>query len=130
VFVEITLTNLADDVANFTYGCEVPISLCAKTLPVPCMLADGKKGSVVQEGEMVRSGVKTIKVHDEPNSTMLSLVCDSRFTLLKEDYTIDERTTVGDETIYLHTLFMPCWSLSLEGGEQKKITLGLRVERK
>ncbi len=130
VFVEITLTNLADDALNFTYGCEVPISLCAKALPISCMLLDGKKGSVVQEAEMVHRAVKTIKVHDEPNSTMLSLVCDSRFTLLKEDYTIDERTTVGDETIYLHTLFMPCWPLSLEGGEQRKITLGLRVERK
>lgn len=130
VFVEISLTNLADDTLAFTYGCEVPLSLCAKTLPISCMLMDGKKGSVVQESEMVERGVKTIKVHDEPNSTMLSLVCDTRFTLLKEDYTIDARTTAGDETIYLHTLFMPSWHLALESGEQKKITLGLRVERK
>ena len=57
-------------------------------------------------------------------------MCDNRFTLLKEDYTIGCRTTLGDETIYLHTLFMPAFTLDLESGEQKKITLGFRVERK
>ncbi len=130
VFVEITLTNIANDLLAFTYGIEIPISLGAKNLPISCMLMDGKKGTITQESEMVRRGVKTIKVHDEPNSTMLSLVCDTRFTLLKEDYTIEARTTVGDETIYLHTLFLPSWALNLEVGEQKKITFGFRVERK
>ena len=130
VFVEITITNLADEQATFIYGCEIPISLSTRSLPVSCMLMDGKKGSMAEESEMVRRGVKTIRVHDEPNSTMISLVCDNRFTLLKEDYTIGCRTTLGDETIYLHTLFMPAFTLDLESGEQKKITLGFRVERK
>lgn len=130
VFVEITLANAGHECASFIYGCEIPISLFTKSLPVSCMIIDGKKGSMVQESELVRRGVKTVKIHDEPNSTMLSLVCDNRFTLLKEDYTIESRTTVGPETMYLHTLFMPTFELCLESGEQKKITVGFRVERK
>jgi len=58
------------------------------------------------------------------------LVSDTRFTLLKEDYTIEISTLFGDERLYQHTLFMASWPIHLECGEERKFTLGLRVERK
>ena len=83
-----------------------------------------------EESEVVVDGVKSFKIFDEPNNTMISLVSDTHFTLLKEDYTIDYKTTVGEEQLYQHTLYLLVWPLSLAPGEEQKHTLGLRLERK
>jgi hypothetical protein len=69
-------------------------------------------------------------MYDEPNSTSLTLVGDTRFTLLKEDYSIEIETVLGTETLYQHTLFMASWPLVLASGGEKKVTMGLRIERK
>jgi hypothetical protein len=57
-------------------------------------------------------------------------VGDTRFTLLKEDYSIEIETVLGTETLYQHTLFMASWPLVLASGGEKKVTMGLRIERK
>jgi hypothetical protein len=74
--------------------------------------------------------VKSVRLFDEPNSTLITLVADNRFTLLKEDYTIEYTTTLGPESLYQHTLLLPVWSLSLAPEQQQKVTIGLRLERK
>ncbi len=83
-----------------------------------------------EEAEVVVGNVKSFKIFDEPNNTMITLVADTHFTLLKEDYIIDYKTTLAEEQLYQHTLYLLVWPLSLAPGEEQKHTLGLRLERK
>ena len=130
VLLDITLTNRSDHAITCMYGCEIPLSIANTKIPIPFMQLENKKNCLHEEKELLLNQVKSLRVHDEPNSTSLTLVSDSRFTLLKEDYTIAMNTILGDEQLYQHTLFMVSWPISLECGAEKKITLGLRVERK
>lgn len=130
VLLEITLNNTSDENLAFRYGCELPLSVAYKKEPVSFLVLENKKTSQYDEKEVILPNVKSLRVYDEPNSTALTLVADTRFTLLKEDYTIDITTTLGEESLYQHTLFMASWPMVLEAGSEQKITLGLRVERK
>lgn len=130
VLVEVVLTNLSEKRITCTYGCEIPLSISVKTLPMVFSLLENKRSTIYESEELVLPQAKSIKMIDEPNSTAVTLISDTRFTLLKEDYTIDITSTLGDEHLYQHTLFMPSWPLELESGQERRITLGLRLERK
>ncbi|MGD9926230.1 MAG: alpha-amylase/4-alpha-glucanotransferase domain-containing protein [Sphaerochaeta sp.] len=130
ILVDITLTNIGEEQISCIYGCEIPLSIDSHGLPISFIQLENKKNVTWQEKEVVLEQVKSLRIYDEPNSTSLTLVGDSRFTLLKEDYTIESETVLGNETLYQHTLFMASWPIVLASGGEKKITLGLRVERK
>jgi hypothetical protein len=130
VLVDITITNIGDKDVYCSYGCEIPLSLGTKNQTVPLMLLESKKSSSNEEPEVLLDDVKSVRLFDEPNSTLITLVADNRFTLLKEDYTIEYTTTLGPESLYQHTLLLPIWSLSLAPEQQQKVTIGLRLERK
>ena len=130
VLLDITLTNLNDHPISCIYGCEIPLSIASNRETVGFIQLENKKNAIHEEAEMLLDNVKSIRVYDEPNCTSLTLVSDTRFTLLKEDYTIDVSTLLGDEKLYQHTLFLASWPVYLECGEERKFTLGLRVERK
>ncbi|MGE4454107.1 MAG: alpha-amylase/4-alpha-glucanotransferase domain-containing protein [Sphaerochaeta sp.] len=130
VLLDITVTNIGETAVRCTYGCEIPLSIASKNLPVSFIQLENKHNVTWDEKEVVVPGVKSLRMYDEPNSTSLTLVGDTRFTLLKEDYTIECETVQGNESLYQHTLFMASWPIVLESGEEKKFTLGLRVERK
>ncbi|HZJ88948.1 MAG TPA: alpha-amylase/4-alpha-glucanotransferase domain-containing protein [Sphaerochaeta sp.] len=130
IFLEVALTNLSEEPTAFTYGCEIPLSISTHTVPVAFMEVVGKKRVLYEKTQMIKEGFKSFLIHDEPNATALSLHSDTHFTLLKEDYTIEARSTLQEETIYLHTLFMPTWQLELPSGAEQKIALGFRMERK
>jgi len=128
--VDITLTNIGEEPISCIYGCEIPLSIDSHGLPISFIQLENKKNLTWQEKEVVLEQVKSLRIYDEPNSTSLTLVGDTRFTLLKEDYTIESETVLGNESLYQHTLFMASWPIVLASGGEKKITLGLRVERK
>lgn len=130
VLLDVTLANLSNSGLSCIYGCEIPLSLAFTKLPIPFVQLESKKSIIHTHKESILEQMKSIRVFDEPNSTALTLVADSRFTLLKEDYTIAIATVLGDEFLYQHTLFMPTWEIRLKPGEEQKLTLGLRVERK
>ena len=130
VLLEITLTNNGDEEIDCMYGCEMPLSVGSKKLVTSFSVMEDRKLIAYEESEVVVDGVKSFKIFDEPNNTMISLVSDTHFTLLKEDYTIDYKTTVGEEQLYQHTLYLLAWPLSLAPGEEQKHMLGLRLERK
>ncbi|WP_320130844.1 alpha-amylase/4-alpha-glucanotransferase domain-containing protein [uncultured Sphaerochaeta sp.] len=130
VLLEITITNLGNSEVYCSYGCEIPLSLGMKGTTVPVTLLESKKSNPYEEAEVILDDVKTLRLYDEPNNTSITLVADNRFTLLKEDYTIDYKTTMGQERLYQHTLLLPIWPLAISPGEQKKVTIGLRLERK
>lgn len=130
VLLDITLTSLSDHEISCIYGCEIPLSVASNRSTVGFIQLENKKNIAHDAAEIMIDNVKSIRMYDEPNSTSLTLVSDTRFTLLKEDYTIDISTLLGDEKLYQHTLFMASWPIHLECGEERKFTLGLRVERK
>lgn len=130
VLLEITLTNKGEEPIDFMYGCEMPLSVDSKKLPTSFFVMEDRKLIPYEEPEVTVKGVKSFKIFDEPNNTMITLVSDTRFTLLKEDYSIDYKTTLGEEELYQHTLYLLVWPLSLSPGEEQKHTLGLRLERK
>jgi len=130
VLLDITLTNLSDHEISCIYGCEIPLCVASNHESVGFIQLENKKNSVHEAAEIMLDNVKSIRIFDEPNCTSLTLVSDTRFTLLKEDYTIEISTILGDEKLYQHTLFMASWPIHLECGEERKFTLGLRVERK
>lgn len=130
VLVELTLINTGDETIQSMYGCEVPLSIGSNKPTISFSLMEERKLTPYEEAEVVVNEVKSFKIFDEPNNTMITLVSDTRFTLLKEDYTIDYKTTLGEESLYQHTLFMPVWRLDLAPGAHQKHTLGLRLERK
>jgi len=130
VLLEVTLTNHGDEVIDCMYGCEMPLSVGSKKLVTSFSVMEDRKLIAYEEGEVVVDGVKSFKIFDEPNNTMITLVSDTHFTLLKEDYSIDCKTIVGEEQLYQHTLYLLAWPLSLAPGEEQKHTLGLRLERK
>ena len=130
VLLDVTLSNLSDHPVSFLYGCEIPLSIASLKSPISFIQLENKKNVQHEENEIILEQVKSIRMFDEPNSTSLTLVADTRFTLLKEDYTIEIATVLGEEQLYQHTLFMTSWPIHLESGAEKKITLGLRVERK
>jgi len=130
VLLEVTLTNRGNEDITCMYGCEMPLSVDSKKQKTSFSVMEDRKLIVYEEPEVVVEQVKSFKIFDEPNNTMLSLLADSRFTLLKEDYTIDYKTTLAEEQLYQHTLYLLVWPLSLAPGEEQKHTLGLRLERK
>lgn len=130
VLLEVTLTNTGDRNLACTYGCEMPLSIDSKKETVAFTLMENRKTSPYEEAEVIVDDVKSLKVFDEPNNTVLTLVADTRFTLLKEDYTIEYKTTLGLENLYQHTLFMMLYPIELSPGAEMKFTLGLRLERK
>ena len=130
VLLEITLTNTGDEELSCMYGCEMPLCVDSKKQTTSFSVMEDRKLIAYDDPEVVVEQVKSFKIFDEPNNTMLSLLADSRFTLLKEDYTIDYKTTLAEEQLYQHTLYLLVWPLSLAPGEEQKHTLGLRLERK
>jgi len=130
VLLDVTLTNLSEHPVSFLYGCEIPLSIASFKNRVSFFQLESKKNVLHEEEEIILEHVKSIRMYDEPNSTSLTLVADARFTLLKEDYTIEKSTILGVEQLYQHTLFMTFWPIQLESGAERRITLGLRVERK
>lgn len=130
VLVDITITNTGDKEVSCHYGCEIPLSIGTKRQTVPVQLLESKKSSPYEDVELILDDVKSVRLFDEPNSTTITLVADNRFTLLKEDYTIEYMTTLGPENLYQHTLLLPLWTLNLSPGLQQKVTIGLRLERK
>ena len=130
VLLEVTLTNTGDNLLSCIYGCEMPLSIDSKKETVSFTLMENRKTSPYEEAEVIIDDVKALKIFDEPNNTVITLVADTRFTLLKEDYTIEYKSTLGMENFYQHTLFMMLWPIELEPGSGKKFTLGLRLERK
>ncbi len=130
VLLEITLTNSGDEHIECTYGCEMPLSVGSKKQTTSFSVMEERKLIAYEESEVVVEGVKSFKIFDEPNNTMVSLVADTHFTLLKEDYSIEYKTTLEEEQLYQHTLYLLTWPLSLAPGEEHKHTLGLRLERK
>ncbi len=130
VLLDVTLTNLSEHPMQFIYGCEIPLSIASFKSPLTFFQLENKKNILHEEAETILEQVKSIRMYDEPNSTSLTLVADTRFTLLKEDYTIEIATVLGVEQLYQHTLFMTSWPIQLESGAEKKLTLGFRVERK
>ncbi len=130
VLLEVTLTNRGDSPLDCMYGCEIPLSVGSKKQTTSFSVMEDHKLIAYEEAEVVVKNVKSFKIFDEPNNTMITLVADTRFTLLKEDYTIDYKTTLAEEQLYQHTLYLLVWPLSLAPGEEQKHTLGLRLERK
>jgi hypothetical protein len=130
VLLDITLNNISDHPVQCIYGCEIPLSIDSRSLPIVFLQLENKHAISHEAREIELDEVKSLRIYDEPNSTSLTLVSDSRFTLLKEDYTIETQTILGEEQLYQHTLFLATWPLCLEAGAEKKITLGLRIERK
>ncbi len=130
VLLEITLTNRGDERITCMYGCEMPLSVGSKKQTTSFSVMEDRKLIAYEESEVVVDRVKSFKIFDEPNNTMITLVADTRFTLLKEDYSIDYKTTLAEEQLYQHTLYLLVWALSLAPGEEQKHTLGLRLERK
>jgi len=130
VLLEITLTNSGDEHIRCMYGCEMPLSVGSKKQNTSFSVMEDRKLIAYEESEVVVEGVKSFKIFDEPNNTMITLVADTHFTLLKEDYSIGYKTTLAEEQLYQHTLYLLSWPLSLAPGEEQKHTLGLRLERK
>lgn len=130
IMVDITLTNIGEEAISCIYGCEIPLSIDSHSFPLSFIQLENKKNLTWDEKEVVLEQVKSLRMYDEPNSTSLTLVGDTRFTLLKEDYSIEIETVLGTETLYQHTLFMASWPLVLASGGEKKVTMGLRIERK
>ena len=130
VLLEITLTNRGDEDIDCMYGCEMPLSVGSKKQNTSFSVMEDHKLIAYEDSEVVVESVKSFKIFDEPNNTMVTLVGDTRFTLLKEDYTIDYKTILAEEQLYQHTLYLLVWPLSLAPGEEQKHTLGLRLERK
>ncbi len=130
VMLEVTLTNQGDSRIDAMYGCEMPLSVGSRKQTTSFSVMEERKLIAYEESEVVIEGVKSFKIFDEPNNTMITLVSGTRFTLLKEDYSIDYKTTLGEEQLYQHTLYLLVWPLSLAPGEEQKHTLGLRLERK
>ena len=130
VLLDITLTNMSDHDIDCIYGCEIPLSIDSRTFPIVFFQLENKHNVSHEAKEIELKDVKSLRIYDEPNSTSLTLVSDTRFTLLKEDYTIDTQTILGEEQLYQHTLFLATWPLKLSVGAERKFTLGLRVERK
>lgn len=130
VLLEVILTNTGDEEIDCMYGCEIPLSVGSKKQTTSFSVMEDRKLIAYEEAEVVVERVKSFKIFDEPNNTMITLVADTRFTLLKEDYSIDYKTTLGEEQLYQHTLYLLVWPLKLAPGEERKHTLGLRLERK
>ena len=130
VLLDVTLTNRGDEHLSCMYGCEMPLSVGSKKQTTSFSVMEDRKLIAYDEAEVVVGHVKSFKIFDEPNNTMISLVADTHFTLLKEDYIIDYKTTLAEEQLYQHTLYLLVWPLSLAPGEEQKHTLGLRLERK
>jgi len=89
---------------------------------------DNRKSVSIEEQECSLAQVKSLKIYDEPNHTQLTLVSDTRFSLVKEDCTIADTRLVHRH--YQHTTLLCAYKIALAPSQERKITLGLRIERK
>ena len=128
VLLDVTLTNTGGEELSFQYGTELVLSLAPPKQTVSVIHVDNRKSITVEEAEFALKNVKSLKMYDEPNYTQLTLVSDTRFTLVKEDCTIADTTET--ERHYQHTTLLCSYMCSLKPAEERKITLGLRIERK
>lgn len=130
VLLEITLTNKGDEPIDCMYGCEMPLSVGSRKQTTSFSVMEDRALTSYDEREIIVKEVKSFKIFDEPNNTMITLVADTHFTLLKEDYIIDYKTILEEEELYQHTLYLLAWPLRIPPGGEQKHTLGLRLERK
>lgn len=128
VLLDVTMTNTGEEELDFQYGSELALALAPPKELVSIIHMDNRKSVTIDETEFALDNVKSLKMYDEANHTQLTLVSDTRFTLVKEDCTIAD--TKGDEHYYQHTTLLCSWKCHLAPAEERKITLGLRIERK
>jgi len=128
VLLDITLTNNGEEELLFRYGTELVLALSPPKEAVSVILMDNRKSVMKEEKEFSSAQVKSLKIYDEPNHTQLTLVSDTRFSLVKEDCTIAEAH--GEQRHYQHTTLLCAYEIALAPAQERKITLGLRIERK
>ncbi|TAH54511.1 MAG: DUF1926 domain-containing protein [Sphaerochaeta sp.] len=128
VLLDITLTNTGEEELFFQYGTELVLALSPPKEHVSVIVMDNRKSVAHEEAEFSLDRVKSLKIYDEQNHTQLTLVSDSRFSLVKEDCTIAEAH--GERRHYQHTTLLCAYEIALAPSRERKITLGLRIERK
>jgi hypothetical protein len=128
VLLDVILTNTGDEELLFQYGTELVLALSPPKETVSIILMDNRKSVSIEEQECSLAQVKSLKIYDEPNHTQLTLVSDTRFSLVKEDCTIADTRLVHRH--YQHTTLLCAYKIALAPSQERKITLGLRIERK
>ncbi|NLZ77866.1 MAG: DUF1926 domain-containing protein [Spirochaetales bacterium] len=128
VLLDITLANTGEEELFFQYGTELVLALSPPKEAISFILMENRKSVTIEEAECSLDQVKSLKIYDEPNHTQLTLVSDTRFFLVKEDCTIADPRS--EERHYQHTTLLCAYRIALAPDQERKITLGLRIERK
>ena len=110
VLLDVILTNTGDEELLFQYGTELVLALSPPKETVSIILMDNRKSVSIEEQECSLAQVKSLKIYDEPNHTQLTLVSDTRFSVVKEDCTIAEAH--GEQRHYQHTTLLCAYEIA------------------
>ncbi len=130
IILDVQLTNLGEEPAEFIYGSELNLSVGTRTGAIQLYAFESKHTELLSEHDANIKNLRNIRLFDEVNKTIVSLTSDTRFSLLKEDYYTDAPTILGKELLYHHTILLPYLPIRLSSQESVALKLALRIERR
>lgn len=130
IILDLRLTNLTEEPADFIYGSELNLSVGTRTGAIPLYAFESKHTELLSEHDANIKNLRNIRLFDEVNKTIISLTSDTRFSLIKEDYYTDAPTVLGKELLYHHTILLPYLPVHLNFQESTTLKLALRIERR
>ncbi len=127
--IDYTITNTSKASIKGVYATEINLSPGTRDEKTQLYSIETNKNRVISDSPLTKS-ITNFRIGDNANRTILSVACDTRFSLLHLDYSHRMDTIVGREQLYQHTLFLLNWQYNLEPGESKHWTVGLRIDRR
>ncbi len=127
--VEYTLRNNSHSHLKGVYATEMNLSLGTREEKSQLYSIETNKNRVISDSPFTKS-ISNFRIGDNVNRTILSVACDTRFSLLHLDYSHHMDTIVGREQLYQHTLFLLNWQYTMEPGESIHWTVGWRIDRR
>ena len=127
--VDYHITNDSSSSVKGIYATEMNLSLGTRDETSQLYSIETNKNRVISDTPFTKS-ISNFRIADNVNRTILSVACNTRFSLLHLDYSHEMDTIVGREHLYQHTLFLLNWQYSLEPGESIHWTVGWRIDRR
>ncbi len=130
IIADIEIANIGDEAIRFVYGPELNLSIGTKSGVIQVFSFESKRTELLTDHDLHIKNLRNIRLFDEVNKTIVSLTCDNRFSLIKEDFYTDCSTLLGKELLYHHTILLPYFSVALTPMEHATFKFALRIERR
>ena len=130
VVVQYTVENKGPRQSKGNVATELNLVLGKQKSYKQLYTVEKSKNRILHDENTVFLNLNNFRINDEYNKTMLSIASDVRFTLYKNEYSVDMKTLMGKESLYQYSLFLLSFPFDLKIGEKKTWTIGWRIEKR